>query len=315
MWNQPLDPLHSMLFSALAAAVPLVILLILMGGLRKSGYFSAAWALVAAIAAAVGVWHMPFSLALISTVYGFVYALWPIMWIVFGAMWLYNLAVDTGKFELFRRWMAEHASGIPAIQAILVAFCFGALLEGTAGFGSPVALAAYLLLGLGFTARQAVTVCLIANTTPVAFGGLGLPVVALAAVTGLDQAKLSSMIGRQLPFLSLLLPGYLVWVVAGRKGLRQAWPPALVAGATFALAQFAVSNFWGPYVADIVAALTSIAAIVILLHFWKPAAEASSGPAVTGSVLRPDLSRLPELETPTPYPIRPERNPPLPAIA
>src|SRR5216684_1038191 len=157
MWNQPLDPLHSMLFSALAAAV--------------------------------GVWHMPFSLALISTAYGFVYALWPIMWIVFGAMWLYNLAVDTGKFELFRRWMAEHASGIPAIQAILVAFCFGALLEGTAGFGSPVAVAAYLLLGLGFTARQAVTVCLIANTTPVAFGGLGLPVVALAAVTGLDLAK------------------------------------------------------------------------------------------------------------------------------
>src|SRR5438094_1846771 len=220
MWNQPLDPLRSSLFSALAAAVPLVILLILMGGLRKSGYFSAAWALVAAIAAAVGVWHMPFSLALISTAYGFVYALWPIMWIVFAALWLYNLAVDTGKFELLRCWMAEHASGVPAIQAVLVAFCFGALLEGTAGFGAPVAVAAFLLVGLGFPARQAVTVCLIANTAPVAFGALGIPVVALAAVTGLDLAKISAMVGRQLPFLSLVLPCYLVWVLAGWRGLR-----------------------------------------------------------------------------------------------
>jgi L-lactate transport len=193
--------------------------------------------------------------------------------------------------------MAKHASGVPAIQAILVAFCFGALLEGTAGFGSPVAVAAFLLLGLGFTARQAVTVCLIANTTPVAFGGLGLPVVALAAVTGLDQAKLSSMVGRQLPFLSFLLPGYLAWVVAGRKGLRQAWPSALVAGGTFALAQFAVSNFWGPYVADIVAALTSIAALAIMLHFWRPSAETPFEDTTTGSIGRPVLSTSSERAT------------------
>src|ERR1044072_2743097 len=130
MWNQPLDPLHSILLSALAAALPLAILLILMGGLRKSGYFSAACALFAAIAAATGVWHMPFSLALSSTAYGFVYALRPIMWGVFGAVWLCDLSVETGKFELLRRWMAKHASGVPAVQAVLVAFCFGALLEG-----------------------------------------------------------------------------------------------------------------------------------------------------------------------------------------
>ncbi len=270
VWNQPLDPLHSIAFSALAAAIPLVVLLVLMGGLRKSGYVSAAWAMLAALAAALSVWHMPLGLALISTAYGFVYALWPIMWIVFAALWLYNLAVDTGKFELLRRWMAGHASGVPAIQAVLVAFCFGALLEGTAGFGAPVAVAAFLLVGLGFPARQAVTVCLIANTAPVAFGALGIPVVALAAVTGLDLAKISAMVGRQLPFLSLVLPCYLVWVLAGWRGLRGMWVPALIAGASFALAQFAVSNFWGPYAADIIAALASIAALTLFLRFWKP---------------------------------------------
>jgi lactate permease len=257
-------------WSALAAAAPLVLLLLLMGVLRKSGYVSAAWGLLAAGALAVGVWGMPLHLALISAAYGLVYGLWPIMWIVFAALWLYNLAVDTGKFDLLRRWMAEHGAGDACIQAILVAFCFGALLEGTAGFGAPVAVAAFLLVGLGFTPRRAVTVSLIANTAPVAFGALGIPIVALAAVTGLDQMKLSAMVGRQLPFLSLVLPAYLVLVVAGRRGLRKTWPAALVGGASFAGAQFLVSNFWGPYVADIVAALSSTFALVLFLRVWNP---------------------------------------------
>jgi lactate permease len=171
--------------------------------------------------------------------------------------------------------MEEHASGDRCTQAILVAFAFGALLEGTAGFGAPVAMAASLLLALGFGARQAVTVSLIANTAPVAFGGLGIPIVALAAVTGLDQMKLSAMVGRQLPFLSLLLPSYLVWVIAGRKGLRVAWAPAVVAGGSFALAQFLVSNYWGPYVADIIAALFSITCLTLWLRMRK----GSQGPS------------------------------------
>ncbi|MBI1983640.1 MAG: L-lactate permease, partial [Acidobacteria bacterium] len=153
-----------MALSALAAAVPLVVLLVLMGGLRKPGWISAAWGLATAAALAVAIWRMPPSYAVWSALYGFVYALWPILWIVFAALWLYNLAVDTGKFDLLRRWMAEHASGDARIQAILVAFCFGALLEGMAGFGAPVAVAAFLLVGLGFNARQAVIVSLIANT-------------------------------------------------------------------------------------------------------------------------------------------------------
>jgi lactate permease len=168
--------------------------------------------------------------------------------------------------------MAEHALRDARLQVILVAFCFGALLEGMAGFGAPVAVTASLLLGLGFEARQAVTVALIANTAPVAFGSLGIPIVALAGVTGLDQMKLSAMVGRQLPFLSLILPGYLVWVVAGRRGLREAWPAALVAGSSFAAAQFVVSNFWGPYAADIISALASIAALALFCAVWKPVA-------------------------------------------
>ena len=271
MWTQPLDPVHFMPLSALAAAIPLVVLLVLMGALRKSGHLSAAWGLAGAAVLAIAVWRMPVGLAFASAAFGGIYALWPIMWIVFAALWLYNLSVDTGNFDLLRRWMLEHAAGDATVQAILVAFCFGALLEGTAGFGAPVAVAAFLLVGLGFTPRRAVTVSLIANTAPVAFGALGIPIVALAGVTGLNLMKLSAMVGRQLPFMSFILPSYLVLVVAGKQGWKKSWPAALVGGGSFALAQFAVSNFWGPYVADIVAALTSTFAIVLLLRFWKPA--------------------------------------------
>lgn len=271
IWPQPLDPLHSMALSALVAAIPIAGLLILMGGLGKSGLFSSTCGLLTAAALAVLVWRMPPALALWSVIFGALYALWPIMWIVVGGMWLYNLSSDTGNFEILRRWMLQHASGDPCIQAILVAFCFGAILEGSAGFGAPVAITAFLLVGLGFNAYRAVLIALIANTTPVAFGALGLPIVALAGVTGLDLAKLSGMVGRQLPFLSFILPMYLVWVIDGRKGLRRSWPAALVGGGSFALAQFLVSNFWGPYATDIVAALVSILALVTLLRFWSPA--------------------------------------------
>jgi len=270
LWHQPLSPAHGMALSAVVAAVPLAVVLVLMGWLRKPGYISAASGLLSSLVLACAVWHMPVGLALWSAGYGLVYALWPIMWIVFTALWLYNLAVDTGKFDLLRRWMEDHASGDMRIQAIMVAFCFGALLEGTAGFGAPVAVAAFLLVALGFSSRRAVTLSLIANTAPVAFGALGIPIVALAGVTGLDQGKLSAMVGRQLPFMSFLIPAYLVVVLAGRKGLRDAWPAALVAGGSFALVQFSVSNYWGPYAVDVLASLASIVALTIFLRFWRP---------------------------------------------
>jgi len=270
IWPQPLDPLHSTVLSALVAALPLILILVLMGGLRKSGLFASACGLGTAGLLAVFIWNMPVALLLWSTAYGFIYALWSVLLIVFGGLWLYNLTQDTGKFELLRRWMEENASGDACIQAILVAFCFGALLEGSAGFGAPVAVTACLLAGLGFEFRQAVVVALIANTAPVAFGGLGIPIVALAGVTGLDLSQLSAMVGRQVPFLSFILPAYLVWVVARGKGLRRTWPAALVAGSTFALAQFLVSNLWGPYATDVIAASASIAALAAFLRVWTP---------------------------------------------
>ncbi|HEV2289651.1 MAG TPA: L-lactate permease [Candidatus Acidoferrales bacterium] len=279
VWPQPLEPAGSLWLSALAAIVPLAVVLTLMGGLRKSGLFSSACGLVVAGVMAIFVWRMPFVLELWSVVYGLIYALWSIMWIVFAALWLYNLTVETGHFESLRRWMTQNASGDACIQAVLVAFCFGALLEGTAGFGAPVAITAFLLVGMGFAPRRAILISLIADTAPVAFGALGIPIVALAAVTGIDLMKLSSMEGRQLPFLSAILPAYLVWVVARGKGLKRAWPAAMVAGISFALAQYFVSNFWGPWAADIIAALASIAALVLLLRFWKPLAVDSSNPA------------------------------------
>jgi L-lactate transport len=288
IWPQPLDPLHSVALSALAAALPLVIVLVLMGGLRKSGLFSSFCGLGTAILLALFLWRMPAVLVLWSAVYGVVYALWPILWIVFTALWLYNLTQDTGKFELFRRWMEEHASGDGSIQVVLVAFCFGALLEGTAGFGAPVAVTACLLVGLGHPARRAVLTALIANTAPVAFGALGIPIIALAGVTGLDLARLSAMAGRQVPVLSLLLPAYLILVVSGGRGLRRNWPVALVTGLSFALTQFFVSNFWGPYIADVLASSVSIFATVGLLRVWSPKgaetglAQVSPAPNVPG---------------------------------
>lgn len=288
VWLQPLDPLHSQVLSALAAAVPLIIVLVIMGALRKSGLLASCYGLGAAALLALFVWHMPASFVLWSTVYGMVYALWPILWIVFGALWLYNLAQDTGAFQLLHRWMEQNASSNACVQAMLVAFSFGALMEGTAGFGAPVAITACLLLGLGFEARRAVLVSLIANTAPVAFGALGIPIVALAGVTGLNLSQLSAMAGRQVPVLSAILPAYLAWVVAGRKGLRQTWPAALVAGGSFALVQFFVSNYWGPYVTDVLSALVSIGALVAFLKIWSPPSQ-TARVATAGNIDRLSL--------------------------
>lgn len=265
-WSQPLYPTNSVALSALAAAAPLVLVLVLMGGFRKSGLVASFCGLALAIGLAIGVWRMPYTMVLWGIGHGCVYALWPIMWIVFSGLWLYNLCVRTGKFDLLSRWMAEHASGDPCIQALLVAFCFGALLESCAGFGAPVAVTACLLAGLGFEPRRAVIVALIANTAPVGFGGMGIPIVALRDATQLDLNKLSAMVGRQLPILSLVIPCCLVWVVGGKAGLKRCWPAALVCGGSYALVQFLVSNFWGPYAADILAASVSIGVLVAFLR-------------------------------------------------
>ncbi|HEV2297830.1 MAG TPA: L-lactate permease [Candidatus Acidoferrales bacterium] len=276
VWPQPIAPVHSLAASALVAVIPLLVVLLLMGVLQRSGLLASAFGLATAGILAIGVWGMPAKLAGWSVVFGFAYAAWSILWTVFNALWLYNLTVDNGSFELLRRWVEHHASGEACTQAILVAFCFGALLEGTAGFGAPVAVTAFLLVGLGFTARKAVVVSLIANTAPVAFGALGVPIVALAGVTGLDIAKLSTMAGRQLPFLSFILPAYIAVVVAGWKGMWRSFPVALVAGSSFAAVQFLVSNLWGPYATDIASSLVAIACVTAYLRIRR-AASLSGG--------------------------------------
>lgn len=268
IWPQPVAPVHGLAWSALLATIPLIVVLALMGVFRRSGLLASGCGLATAAVLAIGVWRMPAKLAGWSVAYGLAYAAWAILWIVFNALWLYNLAVETGSFDLLRRWMKRYASGDACIQAILVAFCFGALLEGTAGFGAPVAVTAYLLVGLGFAASEAVVVSLIANTAPVAFGALGVPIVALAGVTGLGLGRLSSMVGRQLPLLSFILPAYLALVVAGQKGLRRSWPVALIAGISFAATQFVVSNLWGPYATDVASSLISIACVTGFLR-WR----------------------------------------------
>ena len=274
-WAQPIAPVHSVGVSALVATLPLLTVLGLLGIARKSGLVAAGSGLLVAMILSAFVWRMPLDLAGWSVVFGFATAAWSILWLVFNALWLYNLSVRAGSFDRLRQWIELRASGDPCVQAVLVAFCFGALLEGSAGFGAPVAITAFLLVGVGFQPKKAVLVSLLANTAPVAFGSVGVPIVALASVTGLDVMRLGAEVGRQLPLLSVLLPAYLALVVGGRPGLRRTWPAVVVAGVSFAATQYFVSNYWGPYATDVLSALVSIVATTTLLRVWTPAPPAA----------------------------------------
>src|SRR2546421_10181765 len=238
MFHQLLYPVANNLFlSFLVGIIPILVVLILLGIVRRPAWQAALAGLIAGLIIAIAVWQMPVGLAFDSTLNGFVFALLPVMWIVWNAMWLYNVAVRSGKFDLFRRWMVYNVPPDKRILLILIGFCFGAVLEGIAGFGTPVAIGSALLIALGFPALEAVTLTLIFDTTPVAFGALGVPITTLASVTGLKVGLLSAMVGRQLPFFSFLLPLYALVVFAGFRGLRTAWPVALVAGGAFSFIQ------------------------------------------------------------------------------
>jgi lactate permease len=305
-WAQPIAPVHSVAVSALVATIPLLTVLGLLGVARRSGLVAAGSGLLVAAILAGGIWHMPLSLAGWSIGFGFATAAWSILWLVFNALWLYNLSVRAGSFDRLRRWIGLRASGDPCVQAVLVAFCFGALLEGSAGFGAPVAITAFLLVGVGFQPRLAVLVSLLANTAPVAFGSVGVPIVALSSVTGLDVMRLGAAVGRQLPLLSVLLPAYLALVVGGRRGLRRTWPAALVAGVSFAATQLLVSNLWGPYATDVLSALVSIVATTTLLRVWTPAlvgttasADPSTSLGMTAGVIPSERSESRDLHLTT----------------
>ena len=268
-WLQNYDPLGHALLSTLVAALPVVVLLGAIAWLHMRIHFAALLGLAVALAVALVVYRMPVSAAAATTIYGAAYGLFPIGWIILNLIFLYQLTVDKGLFAVLRGNLASIAPD-PRVQVILIAFAFGAFFEGAAGFGTPVAVTAAILIQLGFKPLQASGLSLIANTAPVAFGALGTPILALAGVTGINELTLSAMVGRQLPFFSVLVPFWEVWAMAGWRGMLGVWPAALVAGVTFAVPQFLVSNFHGPWLVDIIASLSSMAALILLSRYWQP---------------------------------------------
>jgi lactate permease len=270
VYNQVFDPVGDSLFaSAIFAMVPLITLFVLLGGLRWKAHWAALSALLAALLVAVIVYSMPVGMALSSAVEGAAFGLFPIMWIVWNAIWIYNMTERTGHFAVLRRSF-ERISDDERIQAIIIAFSFGALLEALAGFGTPVAITASMLVGLGVKPMKAASVALVANTAPVAFGAIAIPIITLAGLTELPKDDLGAMVGRQTPFLALIVPLILVGMVDGMRGVRQTWPAAMVGGAAFAIGQFGCSNYLSVELTDIVASLLSVGALVLFLRVWQP---------------------------------------------
>ncbi|MFJ3618165.1 L-lactate permease [Streptomyces iakyrus] len=283
MYVQELEPVAGSLgLSALVAALPLVIVLVLLGGVRMKAHLAGLTGLVAAVLVARLAYGMPLGQALSGAAQGAVFGLFPILWIVVNALWVYRMTVRTRHFDILRRSFGR-LSDDPRIQALVIAFCFGALLEALAGFGAPVAISAVMLVALGFEPVRAAVVALVANTAPVAFGAMGTPVVTLAQVTGLPLHSVASVVGRQTPLLALVVPLVLVWLVDGRRGLRETWVPALACGVAFAVAQFAASNHVSAQLADIGAALAGAGALIAVPRARVPAAESVRASVLTGA--------------------------------
>ncbi|QEY72787.1 lactate permease LctP family transporter [Pseudomonas denitrificans (nom. rej.)] len=269
-WQQLYTPLGSLGLSALAALVPIIFFFLALAVFRLKGHVAGAITLVLSLLIAISVYHMPVDKALASAVYGFFYGLWPIAWIIVAAVFLYKLTVKSGQFEIIRSSVLSITVD-QRLQVVLIGFSFGAFLEGAAGFGAPVAITAALLVGLGFNPLYAAGLCLIANTAPVAFGALGIPIIVAGQVSGVDAFKIGAMAGRQLPILSVIVPFWLVAMMDGWRGIRETWPALLVAGGTFAISQFLTSNFIGPELPDITSALLSMVCLTLFLRVWQPA--------------------------------------------
>lgn len=269
-WTQDYAALGGSLgLTALAVSIPIIFLFWALAIKGMKGYIAGLLTLAITIVDVIIVYKMPVSLALSATTYGMLYGLWPIAWIVITAVYLYNLTVESGQFEIIKSSIAS-ISNDRRLQALIVAFCFGAFLEGAAGFGAPVAITGALLIGLGFDPLKAAGLCLIANTAPVAFGAIGAPIITAGAVTGMGDFVISQAVGRQLPFLSIVIPFYLVVLMAGWKSTKEVFPAVFVTGASFAVAQWWSSNYLGAYLPDIVSSLFSLICTTVFLRFWKP---------------------------------------------
>lgn len=270
MYTPEIAPVaDSLLWSSLLAILPLLTIFITLGALKWKAHWAGLTAVGVALIVAIAAYGMPVSLAALSATQGFAFGLFPIMWIVITAIWLYELTVRSGRFEDLRL-VINVISDDPRIQAIIVAFCFGGLLEALAGFGAPVAITGVMLVAVGFTAMRAAVVVLVANTAPVAFGAIAIPIITAGTLTGIDYQDIGAMVGHQTPFLAAVVPLFLVLLVDGRRGLRQIWPLALVVGIAFGLAQWVSATFLSVELTDIIASLVGLAAVVIMLRFWKP---------------------------------------------
>ena len=286
-WQQLYSPLGSLGLSALAAVIPIVFFFLALAVFRLKGHVAGSITLALSILVAIFAFQMPVDMAFAAAGYGFLYGLWPIAWIIVAAVFLYKLTVKSGQFEVIRSSVLSITDD-QRLQVLLIGFCFGAFLEGAAGFGAPVAITAALLVGLGFNPLYAAGLCLIANTAPVAFGALGIPIIVAGQVTGIDAFHIGAMTGRQLPLLSLFVPFWLVFMMDGLRGVKETWPAALVAGLSFAVTQYFTSNFIGPELPDITSALASLICLTLFLKVWQPKrsfaqAKGSVGAAVVQS--------------------------------
>ncbi|MBA1245273.1 lactate permease LctP family transporter [Pseudomonas japonica] len=290
-WEQLYSPLGSLGLSATFALIPIAFFFVALAWLRLKGHVAGSLTLLLSLLVAIFAFRMPADMALAAAGYGFLYGLWPIAWIIVAAVFLYKLTVQSGQFEVIRASVLSLTED-QRLQVLLIGFCFGAFLEGAAGFGAPVAITAALLVGLGFNPLYAAGLCLIANTAPVAFGALGIPIIVAGQVTGIDAFKIGAMAGRQLPLLSVFVPFWLVFIMDGWRGVRETWPAALVAGLSFAVTQYLTSNFIGPELPDITSALVSLVSLALFLKVWSPApstaqlAGASVGAAVVTAPAR-----------------------------
>jgi lactate permease len=288
VYTQDFNPVSdSLALTSIFAALPLITLFVLLGGVKMKAQWAALISLGVAMVVALAVYGMPFGQTALSASEGAAFGIFPIMWIVVTAIWVYNMTVETGHFAVLRRSFGA-ISEDQRVQAVIVAFCFGALMEALAGFGTPVAISAVMLIALGFKPIKAASIALVANTAPVAFGAIAIPITTLSEVTGLDKGDLGAMVGRQTPFLALVVPLILIGMVDGRRGIRQAWPVAVVGGIAFALAQFACSNYISVELTDIVASLVSTGAIVAFLRVWSPGEPLVA--EVTGRFERPAVA-------------------------
>src|SRR5438132_9536334 len=268
-WSQVYDPLGNAVLSTALAALPILVLLGSLGVFRIKAHYAAMLGLGTSLIVAITVFGMPVGMIFASAGYGAGYGLFPIGWIVLNVIFLYQLTNECGLFERLRHSITGLTQD-RRLQLLLVAFSFGAFIEGACGFGTPVAVTGAILIGLGFNPLSASGLSLIANTAPVAFGALGAPLIGLQGVTGLDLKELSAMVGRQLPFFSLIVPFWLIWAYAGFRGMLEIWPAILVAGVFFAVPQFLISNFHGPWLVDVVAAIISLATLALFMKLWHP---------------------------------------------